>query len=77
MIQTFILPPRTGAMYKADNWICLGETTGKTMTIRTLYGQEREEHPEAEIRMFKNGETKHLLREFKETDKKLMFIRKV
>jgi hypothetical protein len=28
-IITFVEPPRTGAMYKADNWIYLGETQGK------------------------------------------------
>src|SRR5436853_30846 len=25
---TFVEPPRTGAIYKADNWIYLGETKG-------------------------------------------------
>jgi len=35
--QTFILPPRTGAVYKADNWDLIGETIGmsqKTKNIR-------------------------------------------
>jgi len=27
-IVTFVEPPRTGAIYKADNWECLGETKG-------------------------------------------------
>lgn len=31
-IITFVEPPRTGAMYKADNWQFLGETQGKRMT---------------------------------------------
>lgn len=75
-LQTFILPPRTGAMYKADNWSQLGMTTGgKTMTVRTLYGEERKAHPEAEIRTFKNGEVKYLLREWTETTPKLIFMR--
>jgi hypothetical protein len=30
-IITFVEMPRTGAMYKADNWILLGETQGKRM----------------------------------------------
>lgn len=30
-IVTFVEPPRTGAMYKADNWDYLGETQGKRM----------------------------------------------
>jgi hypothetical protein len=74
--QTFILPPRTGAMYKADNWKELGFTTGgKTMTTKTLYGDERIAHPEAEIRTFKNGEIKYILREFKNTQSKLIFMK--
>lgn len=34
--QTFIEPPRTGALYRADNWIQIGVTSGdsaKTMTL--------------------------------------------
>lgn len=27
-LVTFVEPPRTGAIYKADNWECLGETQG-------------------------------------------------
>ncbi len=74
--QTFILPPRTGAIYKADNWQQLGMTSGgKTMTTRTLYGEEREKHPEAEIRTFKSGEIKYILREFKETESKLIYMK--
>lgn len=76
--QTFILPPRTGAVYKADNWQQLGSTTGgKTQTMRTLYGKDREEHPEAEVRTFKSGEIKYLLREFRNTVPKLIFMRLV
>lgn len=75
-IQTFILPPRTGAMYKADNWICLGKTSGKTQIVKTLYGEDRDKL-KSEIRTFKNGEIKYLHREFKNTEEKLIFIRKV
>lgn len=75
-LQTFILPPRTGAMYKADNWMQLGSTTGgTTQSCRTLYGEERAKHPEAEIRTFKSGEVKYLLREFRTTEPKLIFMR--
>lgn len=31
---TFVEPPRTGAVYKADNWTYLGETEGKKVTRR-------------------------------------------
>lgn len=75
--QTFILPPRTGAVYKADNWAQIGETTaGRTQTMRTLYGADIEKHPNAERRVFKSGEVKYLLREWRETDAKLIFMRK-
>jgi hypothetical protein len=30
-IATFVEPPRTGALYKADNWDYIGETAGKRM----------------------------------------------
>jgi hypothetical protein len=74
--QTFILPPRTGAIYKADNWQQLGFTTGgKTMTTRTLYGENIKNHPEAEKRKFKNGEIKYILREFKDSLSKLIFMK--
>ncbi|KKL72725.1 hypothetical protein LCGC14_2082020 [marine sediment metagenome] len=75
-LQTFILPPRTGAMYKADNWQQLGHTTGgRALATRTLYGEEREKHPEAEVRTFKSGEVKYLLREWVTTEPKLIFMR--
>lgn len=74
-LQTFILPPRTGALYKADNWSHIGDTSGKTMSMRTLYGEERDQHPEAEIRTFQSGEVKYLLRTFREADAKLIFMR--
>lgn len=75
-LQTFILPPRTGAVYKADNWDQLGTTTGgKTMTVRTLYGEDREKHPRAERRVFRSGEVKYLLREFRETEPKLIYMK--
>jgi len=73
--QTFILPPRTGSIYKADNWLFIGETSGTTLVMHTLYGKDREKHPEAEIKRFKNGEIKYFLREYKNTDKKLIFMK--
>lgn len=38
--QTFILPPRTGAMYRADNWQHVGTTTGDGMETQTLAAGE-------------------------------------
>lgn len=34
--QTFILPPRTGAIYKADNWQLIGETIGISRYSKTI-----------------------------------------
>jgi len=36
---TFVEPPRTGAVYKADNWDFLGETQGKKCTRRGELGK--------------------------------------
>jgi hypothetical protein len=74
--QTFILPPRTGTVYRADNWQQLGTTTGgNAQVMQTLYGADREAHPEAERRVFKSGEVKYLLRTFRDTDPKLIYMR--
>lgn len=78
-LQTFILPPRSGALYKADNWEQLGSTTGgSTIKVRTLYGEDREKYkdsPNLEIRKFNSGEIKYLLREHHITEPKLMFVK--
>ncbi len=34
-IVTFVEPPRTGALYRADNWDYLGETEGMRVTLRS------------------------------------------
>ena len=74
--QTFILPPRTGAMYKADNWTLLGATTGgHTWTVRTIRESERETYPQAERRVFRSGDIRYLLRTWTTTDRKLIFMR--
>ena len=75
-IQTFILPPRTGAVYKADNWKLLGNTTGgKTMKVRTIKRSDIGNYSKLEKRIFKSGEIKYLLREWGESVPKLMFIK--
>lgn len=78
--QTFILPPRTGAVYKADNWSELGHTSGGntliTNTIRKKdYESEPEKYPNIEIRTFKNGQIRYLVRSFKKTEPKLIFMK--
>lgn len=79
--QTFILPPRTGAVYKADNWIALGMTSGKSQQARTIKRSDYEKDPEKyelagiEIRQFKNGETRYIVREFSKTEQKIIFVK--
>lgn len=79
--QTFILPPRTGAVYKADNWRLLGETVGFTTRMETLRPEEfealsTEDRAGIEVRTFKSGEVKRLRRVPTETDRKLIFARR-
>lgn len=76
--QTFILPPRNGTVYKADNWEYLGKTSGgKVIRTRTLYNSERDKYPsnKIEVRKFNNGEVKYLLREYIETEAKLIYMK--
>lgn len=79
--QTFILPPRTGSVYKADNWKEVGITSGNTQIVRTIKKKDYEENKElydskhVETRTFASGEVKYLIREFSNTDKKIIFIR--
>ena len=80
--QTFILPPRTGAMYKADNWTVIGETSGKeslrAQTIRPCdveayvneHGSKR-----LERRVFRSGEVKYLVWTPHHTEAKIVFMR--
>lgn len=75
--QTFILPPRTGALYKADNWTCLGMTTGLSQQTRTIRESEVEKCQKVERRVFKSGEIRYTDRTFIETAPKLIFMREV
>jgi len=75
-LQCFVLPPRSGAMYKADNWSMIGMTAGTSLAMRTLYGKDRDEIKDGvEVRTFKSGEVKYLLREFVESPQKMIFVR--
>lgn len=49
-IVTFVEPPRTGAIYKADNWSHLGMTQGKRMR----------RDPETWEKVFSDGTIKHI-----------------
>lgn len=73
-IETFVKPPWTGSVYKADNWFGLGETKGweiKRLPI-TLIPKNNQAK---QIKQFKKKyNTKNLLK-FKKTEPKLIFFK--
>lgn len=74
-LQCFVLPPRTGAVYKADNWTMIGHTKGKSLQIRTLTKEQAEGVKGVEVRTFSNGQVRYLVREFVNTEPKLIFVK--
>ena len=75
--QSFVLPPRTGAVYKADNWRLVGETSGNPQKVRTLRSNDPiPKGAHVERRVFASGEVRLLMREqaTQETPK-LIFMR--
>lgn len=42
-LSTFVEPPRTGAVYKADNWEAIGLTQGKSVRKRDMNSWENKE----------------------------------
>lgn len=88
--QTFIEPPRTGAMYKADNWEYLGMTKGHKWTQVAVPTKEAEAMTEEErkakhIQLFKTRiiggkdeyQTTYVIRQFSESTPKLIFMKSV
>ena len=79
-IQTFILPPRSGAVYKADNWTCLGVTSGQSSKVETLTATEYVEavdRRDIEARTFRSGEVKYLRRTKSVVEQKLIFVKAI
>lgn len=50
--QTFIAPPRTGALYRADNWSHIGMTSGDGVETETL----TDDDPRTPTRLFDYGD---------------------
>jgi hypothetical protein len=75
--QTFILPPRTGAVYKADNWQQIGITSGSNVQVRTIRECDLEKYKDKDIRksVYKSGEIRYIYHEFVITNKKLIFMK--
>ena len=82
-LQTFILPPKTGAIYKADNWIMLGKTTGSYDSFKTVPKGEVESYKERGLKVrewIAKGEnglpyTKYVVNTQIKTEPKLIFSR--
>lgn len=78
--QTFILPPRTGAVYKADNWTLIGETKGETWESHIVSAEECATLPNTRTQVFADGsggiETRHIQNVYKRTPRKLIYMRR-
>jgi len=73
--QTFILPPRTGAVYKADNWTCIGTTKGETWETTAIDPDDVDRLPNTRKQTFADGKTYCFQNIYVETDPKLIFMR--
>lgn len=88
-MQTFILPPRTGALYKADNWEYLGPTAGMSLrsTASRRLALERsteavllavdEDGAHSHVEGGAMGEGKAMRRLRRATVPKLIFVRRL
>jgi len=74
--QTFILPPRKGTLYKADNWEFIGETKGKSIICRTIRKKDIKYYPgKIQTLVFKDGTTRYFTKEFVDGDIKLIYMK--
>jgi hypothetical protein len=72
--QTFILPPRNGAVYKADNWQEIGITSGISQIRHTVPSGD---YSGARKYIYRDGTERWSVVGFKETEKKLILMRLV
>jgi len=75
VFQCFVLPPRTGAVYKADNWECIGTTSGNSYKTESLYGDDPRKEKSDRYVSARTGEVKYLLRQPQQVQPKLIFMR--
>ena len=78
--QTFILPPRTGAVYKADNWELIGITRGISRNSITIseneaFDDQGNRKKRVRIKRFKDGTIRYIKQEDEKTDSKLIFMK--
>ena len=77
--QCFVKPPRNGAVYKADNWELVGKTKGESQVTKHIRPDQLDEYEEEEIiaKEFSDGRVMHRVLDYKKTEKKLIFMKKV
>ena len=73
--QTFILPPRIGAVYKADNWEFIGETTGQSQKTKNIRPKDLDKYPNAQKKIFGDGRIEYCIYIENNVEKKLIFMK--
>jgi len=74
--ETFILPPRNGAVYKADNWQQIGLTSGASMKTVDVTPNYQDYKNTSKV-IFSDGRVSHYIHKYVETEKKLIFMKLV
>ena len=73
-IQTFVLPPRTGSVYKADNWVLIGKTSGNTQITKTIPFSDIDKYNKVIVYHNKRtNEIRYFIKCFTNTEIKLIF----
>lgn len=73
--QTFILPPRTGAVYKADNWEEIGRTTGSSQKTKNIRPNDIEKYDNVQKTTFSDGRVEYCVRLKNKVDPKIIFMK--
>lgn len=73
--QTFVLPPRKGSVYRADNWECIGSTVGATQQTICIRPDDIHKYEKVHKKKFKDGREEYFIRQYKESEPKLIFMK--
>ena len=75
--QTFILPPRIGAIYKADNWEYIGETIGNSQKTKNIRPDKIDQYKNVQKKVFKDGRIEYCICIENKVEPKLIFMKLV
>ena len=75
--QTFILPPRIGAIYKADNWNLIGETIGNSQKTKNIRPDKIDQYKNVQKKTFKDGRVEYCIYIENKVEPKLIFMKLV